>query len=634
MTSSLITGLVVRLTAITLALFHLYTAYFGTFYPFAQRAIPLMLAAILAFLTIRASSKEDDGRVPFYDWLLAAATIPAFGYVALYYEYLANRWPLTLAHAPTMLEMVLAVVAIVVLLEAARRTIGWVLVIVVGTALLYVSFGEYIGWQTMAHRGFEFVHILDYLYLTIEGIWGTALGIAATYITLFVIFGAFMEKGGATEFFVDLANAIAGESRGGPAKVAIFSSGMIGSVTGSTVANVYTTGQLTIPMMKRTGYRPSFAGAVEALASNGGQLMPPVMGAAAFILAAYSGISYFQVMVAAVIPALLYFGMLFWYIHLEAIRTGLKGLPKGQAPSVVAVLKRGGHLLLPLVLLIVLLARGHSPMPAGFYAIVLMIVVSWFRKDTRIGPKEFVEALEAGAKNSVMIIIICGAVGLIIGTFTLTGMGLNLSQAIINLSGGNFILLLLLIGVASIVLGTGMNTVAAFILVSVVAVPALQAQGVDRFLGNMFVFYFSLLAHITPPVCLAVFAGAAIARANPWETAFVAVRLGVVAYLLPFLVVFSPGLLLMGTTQEIVLDVLTTAAGAMLLIAAIQGWMFLRMGIFERLLATAAALGLLWPTMTGMSIGFLLGVATIVLCLVLDRRTRARTAAPSEDRAL
>ena len=631
---ALVTSWVVRLTAVSLALFHLYTAYFGTFYPFAQRAIPLMLASILAFLTIRASAKEDDDRVPFYDWLLAAATIPAFGYVALYYEYLANRWPLTVSHAPSMVEMALAILAIILVLEAARRTIGWVLVIVVGTALLYMSFGEHIGWQTMAHRGFALVHIIDHLYLTIEGIWGTALGIAATYITLFVIFGAFMEKGGATDFFVDLANAIAGESRGGPAKVAIFSSGMIGSVTGSTVANVYTTGQLTIPMMKRTGYRASFAGAVEALASNGGQLMPPVMGAAAFILAAYSGISYYDVMVAAVIPALLYFGMLFWYIHLEAVKTGLRGLPKGEAPSVLGVLKRGGHLLLPLILLIVLLARGHSPMPAGFYAIVLMIVVSWIRKETRIGPKEFLEALEAGAKNSVMIIIICGAVGLIIGTFTLTGMGLNISQAIINLSGGNFILLLLLVGAASIILGTGMNTVAAFILVSVVAVPALQAQGLDRFLSNMFVFYFSLLAHITPPVCLAVFAGAAIARANPWETAFVAVRLGVVAYLLPFLVVFSPGLLLIGTHQQIVFDVLTTAAGAMLLIAAIQGWMFLRMGIIERLLAAAAALGLLWPTITGMVIGTALGVTTIALCLVLNRRTRARAMDPGQDSAL
>lgn len=619
MSAANLTTAVLRTIAVSLSMFLLYTAYAGTFHPYTQRSIPLMLGVMLAFITIRADPKSKAGEeVPLYDWLLVLAAIPAFGYAALYPEYLANRWPMTRMSVPTTLEIGLAVTATVLILEAVRRTIGWVLVVVLLAALAYALLGEYIPWRTMTHRGFTAVNIIDHLYLTIEGLWGTALGIAATYIVLFVIFGAFMEKGGATGFFIDLANAIAGESKGGPAKVVIFSSAMVGSVTGSTVANVYTTGQLTIPMMKQLGYRPSFAAAVEALASNGGQLMPPVMGAAVFILASYAGVSYFNVMLASLAPAFLYFGVLLWYIHLEAVKTGLQGLPKGTAPSIGDVLMRGGHLLLPLVLLVVLLARGFSPMPAGFYAIALMVVVSWIRKDTRIGPRAFVNALESGAINSVLIIVVCGAIGIVVGTFTLTGLALNVSSAIINLSGGYFIPLLLLIGLSSIILGTGLNTVAAFILVSVVAVPALNAHDVDRLVAHMFVFYFALLSMITPPVCLAVFAAAAIAKANPWETAFVAVRLGVVAYLLPFLVMFSPGLLLIGSAQDIVLDVVTTAAGAMLLVSAIQGWMLGRMTLAERVLAAMAALGLLWPSMTGM----IIGVALTALLLLFSRRAR------------
>lgn len=620
-----VTNNISRAISISLSLFLLYTAYVGTFYPYVQRAIPLMLTVMLTFITLRATPKTDKSRVPFYDWLLALAAVPIFGYAALYSDYLANRWPLSRLSVPTHLEIVFGVAAALLLLEAVRRTIGPTLVVVALVMLAYIFFGDKIPWQTMQHGGYTVSDAVDYLYLTIEGIWGSALAIAATYIALFVIFGAFMEKGGATDFFVDISNAIAGESQGGPAKVAIFGSGLVGSVTGSTVANVYTTGQLTIPLMKKVGYRPSFAGAVEALASNGGQLMPPVMGATAFILASNAGMPYFKVAVAAIIPALLYFGALFWYIHLEAIKRSLPGLPKGSAPKVGAVLLRGGYLLLPLGLLIGLLARGYSPMLSGFYAIVSMVLLSWVRKETRIGPREFVEALDLGARNSVMIMVVCAAVGIVVGTFTLTGLGLSLSSAIISLAGGNFIALLLLIAVAGLLMGTGMNTIAAYILVSIVAVPALTAHGVNQFTANMYVFYISLLSMITPPVCLAVFAGAAIAGANIWETAFVAMRIGAVAYILPFLAIFTPGILLVGSSMDIIIDSLSAALGLLLLVSAIQNWMLGRMNRLSRALALAGSIGLFWPSLTVNALGLTSAVASVAIVYVTYRRKRRVT---------
>ena len=400
-TMPVITKYVIRLVAVGMASFHVYTSYAGTFYPYVQRSLPVMLSLILTFLMIRArKNAPKDAPVPIYDWILVALTIPAIGYITFNSDYLANRWPMTPSFAVTSWEMLFGIIATLLILEATRRLLGWLLVIVAVVALLYTYYGEHIPILILQHRAYTFEHMLDYIYLTDNGIWGVALGVAATYIVLFIIFGAFAEKAGVANFFIDFSNSIAGHTKGGPAKVAIFSSAMIGSVTGSTVANVYTTGQFTIPMMKRLGYKPSIAGAVEALASNGGQIMPPIMGAAAFILAAYSGVPYIEVAIASLIPALLYFGGLFWFIHLEAHKAGLAGMPVEERLSTKQVLLKGGHLISPLLVLIGCLAYGFSPVRAAFYAIAFTVAVSWLRKETRIGPREFVEALELGAKNS------------------------------------------------------------------------------------------------------------------------------------------------------------------------------------------------------------------------------------------
>ena len=582
----------IKSVAILLSIFLIYTSYFGTFYPFLQRAVPLTCCMFLVFLTIDFRRKDKSKSISIIDFSLSLISIPIFGYAAFYSDYLANRWPMSRMSEPTNLEIAFGILAIILLLEAVRRTIGFALVAVVLLMLAYTMFGNSIPIQSLSHPGYSIVDALDHYYLTMEGIWGSTLGIAATYVSLFVIFGAFMKASGTTQFFVDLANSIAGESAGGPAKVAVVASGLVGSVTGSTVANVYTTGQLSIPLMKQVGYKPSFSGAVEALASNGGQLMPPIMGAAAFLLASNAGVPYFEVMKASIIPALLYFTTLIWFIHLEAKKQGLEGLVKGSTPKALSVLKQRGYLLAPLFLLIILLARGYSPLLSGFYAIFLLILVSWLRIETRINFNKFIIALEEGARNSVLIIVVCAAVGLVVGTFTLTGLALTISSSIINVTGGNIIWVLLLVTLAALVLGTGMNTVAAFILVSVAAVPAITAQDVDIFPANMFVFHVSLLSMITPPVCLAVFAGAAIAGANIWETAFQAMKLGIVAYLLPWIIIFQPGVMLLGNASEIVFDTICALTLFFCLVCFTQSYIFTTVNIFQRLVLLICSLSI------------------------------------------
>ena len=624
---NLIAPYVVRLVAVGLSTFHIYTAYFGTFYPYVQRSVPVMLALILTFLTVRASVKDrtSDAPVPLYDWGLALLAVPVIGYVTFNSDYLANRWPMTPSFPVTDLQITFGVLASLLILEATRRLLGWPLVIVVVIALLYTYYGEYSPFLVLQHRAYTFEHMLDYIYLTDNGIWGVALGVAATYIVLFIIFGAFAERAGVSEFFIDIANAIAGDTRGGPAKVAIFSSGMIGSVTGSTVANVYTTGQFTIPMMKRLGYRPAVAGAVEALASNGGQIMPPILGATAFILAAYSGVPYVKVAIASLIPALLYFGGLLWFIHLEASKTGMAGIPKSEKPDFLKVMLKGGHLMSPLAVLIGCLVYGFSPVRAAFFAIVFTVIISWLRKETRLGPREIFEALEAGAKSAVLIVVTCAAVGFVIGGFLITGLGLNVSSAIISMSGGYFLGSLLLVGLACMVLGMGMNTVAAFILVSVAGVPALTAQGVDPLVANMFVFYFALLSHITPPVCLAIFAGAQIANANVWETAFVGMKMSAVPYLLPFLIVFTPSLLLFGTAEVIALNTLAVAIGFAFIISGVQGWALYKVGLVERLLYFLVGGCFIWPTMEVKAAALVLGAIAVTYAVLRNKRVTAES---------
>ncbi len=630
--------LLISSLGVLLAGFHLFTAFDGTYYPFTQRAFPLMVGLALVFLVIPlrgvgSGDGETPRSIPWYDWVLAFLCVPAFGYIAFSPDYLANRWPMTSAFAPTTQEIVLSFVGIVLILEATRRLTGWVLVIGTLVALGYAYLGEFLPEGLISHRGFSIIQITDFMYLTVDGVWGTALGVAATYIVVFIIFGAFMERAGAADFFVELVSAIAGHTRGGPGKVGVLASAMVGSVTGSSVANVYTTGQFTIPMMVRLGYRRATAGAIEALASNGGQLMPPVLGAAAFIVAAYAGVPYPTIIVASILPAALFFSSLLWFIHLEAVKTGMLGMPLSEKPQLMPVLKRRGHLMVPMIALIGLLITGVSPLRAAFLAVCLIVAVSWIRAETRLGPKEIISALILGARNSLMILATCAAVGLIIGTFTMTGLALNASSAIISLAGGQFGLVLVCIVLACLILGMGMNTVAAFMLVSVIGVPALLEIGIDRLTAHMFVFYAALLSHITPPVCLAVFAAAQIAGANIWATAFTAMKMGLIAYLMPFLIVGSPSLLLGEGEVFHLLPVIASFAGAILIASGVQGWMFARLNLLERSLFGAAGVLLILPSTDLRLIGSTCLVLGLVVSVFVWRESLLRALRPTKTRS-
>ena len=612
----------IKATAVALTAFELYTGYAGTFEPYIQRGVPALLSVMLVLLMLpanRATPDPQGRRVPVWDWLMVALVIPAFGYIPWAHDYLTNRWPMTESYAPTSYEIAFGILAVLLLLEATRRILGMTLVVGAVIALLYCYLGEHIP-GLLSHRPFTAIQILDHMYLTLQGIWGSVLGVAASYIALFIIFGAFAQRAGAADFIIEFTTSIAGHTRGGPAKVAVVASGVIGTITGSTVANIYTVGQFTIPMMKRMGYRATMAGAVEALASNGGQIMPPVLGAAAFIIAVNTGLPYGHIALISIVPAVIYYLGLFLSIHLSAAKENLVGIPQSERRSPWQVFRKGGHLLLPLALLIGLFIYGYTPIKAGFYAIIFTVVVSWVRPETRLGPRKIFEAMEAGGRDSVLIIVTCTIVGIVVGAFTLTGSALNISSAIIALSGGNYVLLLITVGLACIFLGMGMNTVAAFVLVSVVAVPALTLKGTNEVVANMFVFYFALLSHITPPVCLGIFAAASIANASPWKTALEAIKLGFISYMLPFLIVLSPPLLLIGSLRQTSEAIITTLAGTAMLICGVQGWLNGRISAPERVVAVLSGAMLLWVVPWMEAVGAAIAAALFVISWRRDRK--------------
>jgi TRAP transporter 4TM/12TM fusion protein len=615
-------NIIPKLIAFSMAIFHCYAAIFGTMHPIKQRSIHVVFGLVLAFLFYRASDKKKEV-IPIYDWFLAILSIPVFGYVALNWKYLSERSPLSAIDPMRPIEIVFAILAIILLYEATRRVVGWALGSLALLSLAYCYLGPYLPFSTLRHRGFDIVDILDFMYLTPEGIWGTPIGVSSTYLAIFVILGAFIGKSGAGEFFIELSTSIAGHTRGGAAKVAIFASALVGSITGATMANVYTTGIFTIPMMKRLGYRPAFAGAVEALASNGGQIMPPVMGATAFLVAAFVGISYTDVMIASVASAFIYYGGLFVYIHFEAIKLGLVGIPKEEKPKLKSVLLKGGHLVIPLLALIYMLMVGISALRAGVFAILLTIPISWIRKETRMTLPVIVDALVEGAKNLVMMVAMCATVGFIVGTFLLTGLGLTFSSAIIALSGGIFFFALLLTGIVCVILGMGMNTPAVYILVSVIGVPILTKMGVDVLPAHLFVFFAGTLSHITPPVCMAVFAAAQLAEADIWETAWVSMKAGFIAYLLPFLVIYEPAITLHGTLTDILIALSSVSFGTVFMICGVQGYAFHRLRLFERIFCLVGGILMIIPGATSTIYGICLAMIVAFTQILYSKRIKA-----------
>jgi TRAP transporter 4TM/12TM fusion protein len=594
-------GLVVGVVAVVMAAFHVYARL--TWYAPDQQALlflTLAFSLVLAFLLWPGRRGHAVDRVPWSDLGLAALSLGVVGYMFANYDYVVNRFPT--AHPLSPADKAVGVLGILLVLEATRRTIGAALPIV---ALCFLAYGLAGPWLpgVLHHRGLTAEIAIDQTWFTTEGIFGVPLGVAGTYVILFIIFGAFLEKSGAGQFFMNFANAVAGGARGGPGKVSVVSSSLFGTISGSAVANVMVDGWLTIPMMKKTGFKPEAAAAIEAVASTGGQIMPPIMGAAAFVMAEFLGASYTQVMIAAAIPALFYYGALFAAIHFNAVRTGLRGIPRHELPVLGQILRRQGHLFLPVIVLLVLLLQGFTATYAAIVAAAAVIVISWWRPETGLRWRACLAALREGAEHTVPVAMACASAGIVIGIVLQTGLALRFTSFLIELAGGHLILALIITMLAGIVLGMGMPTTPAYIMQAALLIPAIIKLGVTPMAAHMFAFYFSCLSAVTPPVALAVYAAASIGGASLWGAGIQAVKFAAAGFIVPYFFVYSPALLFDGSWLEILRVVCTGTVGVIALAAGLEGYLLRPARWFERLLFVAAAFLLIDPAFTTDLIG-------------------------------
>ena len=600
----------VSLIAIAMSCFHFYTSGFGLLLAQKQGAVHLAFTLCLVFLLYPATSKQSKtSGIPFYDFILGAVGVASAMYLVVFFNDLTTR-----AGLPTQTDLIMGFLLIVTLLEATRRISNPVLPCLAIVALLYCYVGRSLP-DMIAHRGFSIPRIVNHMYLGTEGIFGTPLEVSSTFVFMFILFGAVLEKTGLGKFIIDLSMALAGWSTGGPAKVAVVSSGLMGTVSGSSVANVCTTGMFTIPLMKSVGYEPHFAGAVEAVASTGGQIMPPVMGAGAFIMAQFLGVPYIEVALAAVVPALLYYFAVMVQVHFEATRLGLKGIPWSQLPPLWPLLRSKGFLLIPLVAIIYFLLAGFTPLRAAFNGILVSFVLSWLNKETRLTPPRIMEAFETGARGAIGVACACATVGMVVGMGTLTGLALRIANAIVTLAGGSKILTLFYTMLASIVLGTGLPTTANFIVTSTMAAPALFKLGVPAKAAYMFVFYFGIAADLTPPVALAAYAGSGIAGSDPMKTGVTAFKLALAGFLVPYVYVYNPMLLFIDVVPlEMIQAIFTALLGVFLLAMATIGFYKAHLPWYLRITAFAGALGLLIPG----TVSDLAGLGVLVLIFFIQ----------------
>lgn len=606
---------IVAAIAIAFSIFQLYTAIFGVLDAQLQRGVHLGFGLALVFLLYPTCKSWSRHKLHPFDLLLAVLGAAAPAYIIYEYQNLVLR-----AGTVSDMDLAVGIIGIILVIEAARRVVGIPMVCVVLVFIAYAFAGPYMPGM-LAHRGLTPAQLVSHLYFTTEGIFGIPLGVSSTFIFLFILFGAYLESTGLGKFFIDIANAIAGWASGGPAKVAVLSSGLMGTVSGSSVANVVGTGSLTIPMMKKLGYHKDFAGAVEAAASTGGQLMPPVMGAAAFLMAEFVGVPYIDIVKAAIIPALLYFAGVWLGVHFEAKRSNLKGIPRSELPKIGTLLRERGHLALPLVVIVYLLVSGYTPMRAALVAIILSILCSALRKSTRMKPIEIVEGLEKGARNVLGVLVACAAAGIIIGVVTKTGVGLKLASGLLELSGGMLLPTMFFTMITAIILGMGVPTTANYVITSTIAAPALVQMGVPVLAAHMFVFYFGIIADVTPPVALAAYAGAGISGGNALKTGVNASKLAIAAFIIPYIFVLSPVILMVeGTPLDLISATVTALIGMVSLSSALIGFLADKCNLLERLLLVAGGLLMIQPGIVTDVIGIVIFVA--ILLLQMKRRQK------------
>ena len=571
---------------VTLSLFHLYTAGFGLLPPMKQRVFHLAFILFLVFILFPATTKSPKDRVPWYDMVLAIIALASNFYIFFVFDQVAFRFDISISFT----NFLVGLVALLLLIEATRRAVGKELVILCVVSILYMLFGNFFP-GVFRYRGMSLMRLVEFMAWTTDGPYGIVLQVSASYIFTFIYFGVLISKTGIGDLFNDLAVSLFGRTRGGGAKVAVVASSAMGTISGIAVANVATTGSFTIPLMKKVGYTPSFAAAVEAVASTGGQIMPPVMGASAFIMAGILGIPYFSVIKAAFIPALLYYFALFLAVDLRALAIGLKGLKKEELPSIKKAILERGHMLIPIVLLVALLIRGFSPLFSVFYSIVATMVISLINKTTRISVKQFIDSLVEGAQKALPIATACAVVGFTVGMVGATGLGSVLGQWIIGLAGDVKFIALILIAISSLILGVGLPPTACYIVVAVIAAPILvELMEIRPLAAHLYVYYYGMLAVITPPVALASFTAAGLVGESPYKVGWEAFRLGAPAYIIPFVFITSPSLMLFDVTFEgLVIGLLRGIIMAIAMATSLQGYIFEKINYLSRVLLFVSA---------------------------------------------
>ncbi|MEI0697738.1 TRAP transporter permease [Brachyspira intermedia] len=614
--------------SVVFCLFQLYSILSGKITAQIVRATHLSFVMLLAYLLFPMKKDMPKDKLPWYDVILAVIGAASWAYISFNFEALIRR-----AGIYTTTDIIIGIIGILLVFEACRRIVGLPILIISIVFIIYALFGAYAP-GFLNHRGYSLQRLVSHLFYNTEGIMGTPIGASATFIFLFIFFGALLDKTGIGQFFIDICNAIAGGFDGGPAKVAVLTSAMFGTVSGSSVSNTVGTGSFTIPMMKSLGYRPEFAGAVEASASTGGQLMPPIMGAASFLMAESLGIPYMQVAKAAIIPAILYFTGIFIMVHLEAKKTGLKGLSRDSLPKIGELLMKKGYLVIPLATIIYFFVLGKTAIyaglmgiiAAGLVAIINSIVDIIMKRQVSFGFKDLIDVFVNAARNIISVAIACAMAGIIIGVITLTGLGLKIGAGLISISGGIPLLLLFLTMVSSIILGMGVPTTANYLITSTIAASAIIGLGYEPLAAHMFVFYFGIIADVTPPVALAAMAGAAIAKSDPLKTGIKATKLSIGAFIIPYMFIFNPDILMINTTIADVIPILITSLIGMFGVSAgLEGYVFRKCKAYERILFIIAGLLSIYPEFYSDIIG--IAIIAILVIIQIATKNKINTAA-------
>ena len=609
----------ITVIAVAMSLFHLYTSGFGTLMAMKQRSVHLAFLVLLTFLLYPGSKRTPRERPSVVDYIWLALSLSSSLYILFAFDAFSMRGTAN----PT--DIFMGTVLIVCILEATRRSVGKELMILSIIFLAYGYWGEYIP-GVLGHTGFTFRRIVYQLFLSSEGIFGISLGVSSTYIFLFILFGAFLTETGMGRFIKDLAMSLAGKTIGGEAKVSIVASGLMGMINGSAVGNVAATGTFTIPLMTGAGFKPVFASAVVAVAGTGGMIMPPVMGAASFIMAEFLGVHYAKIMLAAAIPAVLYYVAEYAVIHIEAVKMGMKPIPREEIIPIRKVMRERGHLMVPIIVIVYLLLIGRTPLYAAFYGIIASVGVSFITKETRLTWKSFLKAMESGARQSVGVGIACAVVGNIIGITNLTGLGLVLGDNIVSLAGGSIIITTFLTMIVCVILGMGLPTTACYIVTATIAAPALVKLGVNPLAAHMFAYYFACLSNLTPPVAIASYGAAGLSGQSPSAVGWTGFRISLAGFLIPFTFIYNPDLLLVGGNYlSIALSTVTSFVGVIALAASLQNYMYVPMNVLQRLGMFVGSLLLIFPG----AVTDALGVAMVVGVFFWQRAQKASVSLPS-----